>query len=59
MIIYFIWNLFKNKSPVSEEDAVKLHSLIIDEEFIVDTISVYMVDKIPLTKLYTVKLTGK
>jgi len=49
----------RSRSPVSEEEAIKLHSLIIDDEFIVDTISVYMVDKIPLTKLYTVKLTGK
>lgn len=49
----------RSRSPVTEEEARSLNALRIDEAFIVDTISVYMMDKIPLTKLYTIKLTGK
>jgi len=48
----------RSRSPISKEDEVKLYSIEIQEAFVVNTLSVYMLDKLPIKKLYTVKLTG-
>lgn len=49
----------RSRSPVSEEEAAELLSLEIPGIFVLDTLSVYMQDQLPLTLLYRTKLTGK
>ena len=48
----------RSKTPISDEEVELIMKTKLSDEFIIDTISIYMYDKIPLTKLYTVKLTG-
>jgi len=45
-------------APVSEEEATELLSLRIPGRFMLDTMSIYMLDKLPMTLLHQVKLTG-
>lgn len=48
----------RQRSPVSEEMAAELLSLRVAGSFVLDTISVYMLDRLPMTLLHRVKLTG-
>lgn len=48
----------RSRSPVSDEDASELLSLRIPDRFVMDTMIVYMMDKVPLTQLHSAKLTG-
>lgn len=45
-------------SPVFENEAADLLSLQLTESFVLDTMSVYMLDKLPMSLLQRVRLTG-
>jgi 2'-5' RNA ligase len=47
-----------SRSPVSEEESAELLSLHIPGNFVLDTLSVYMLDKLPMTLLHHIKLIG-
>jgi 2'-5' RNA ligase len=47
-----------SRSPISEKEAAELLSLRIIGSFVLDTMSVYMIDELPMTLLHRVKLTG-
>ena len=49
----------RSRKPITDNEIKKLQETKIEDEFIVDTLSVYMLDKLPITKKMTVKLTGK
>lgn len=49
----------RSRSPITEEDEQKIYDVKIEGEFLVDTLSVYMLDALPIKKLFTVKLGGK
>lgn len=49
----------RSRSPVSEEEAAETLSLRISQSFLLDTLSVYMLDTLPMTLLHRVKLTSK
>lgn len=46
----------RSRSPISEEDVERIQNINLEDEFVVDTLSVYMLDKLPIKKLFTVKL---
>jgi len=46
----------RSGSPITVEDEINILNVKISDEFIVDTLSVYMLDKLPIKKLFTVKL---
>ena len=48
----------QSRSPITEAEAEELLSLQIPGHFLLDTISVYMLDKLPMSLLHRVKLTG-
>ena len=48
----------RGSSPVSTEEADELFVLRIADGFILDTLSVYMLDRLPCTRLHRVLLTG-
>jgi 2'-5' RNA ligase len=48
----------RSRSPVTEEEATQLLSLQRSEHFVLDTMSVYMLDKLPMSVLHRVKLSG-
>ncbi len=48
----------RSKSSITKEEEIDILNESIDEEFIVDTISVYMLDKLPIKKIFTCKLRG-
>jgi len=48
----------RSRSPISKKDTAELLSLRITGSFLLDTMSVYMMDKLPMTLLHRVKLTG-
>jgi 2'-5' RNA ligase len=47
-----------SRSPVSEEDADALLVMNIPESFVVDTLSVYALDGLPMSLLHRVRLSG-
>lgn len=49
----------RSLTPVPEEEATALLSLCIPEPFVLDTLSVYMLDTLPMTLLHRTLLTGK
>jgi 2'-5' RNA ligase len=49
----------RRRSPISEDEATELLSLKISECFVLDTMSVYMLDRLPMSLLHRVKLAGK
>ena len=49
----------RSRSPISEEEVAVLLSLRISQSFLLDTLSVYMLDTLPMTLLHRVKLTSK
>ncbi len=49
----------RSRSPVSDEDAADLLSVRLADEFTIDTLTVYMLDKLPCTLLHRVPLTGR
>lgn len=49
----------RSRTPITDDEVEEIMATKLSDEFILDTISIYMVDKIPLTRLYSVKLTGK
>lgn len=48
----------RSRSPVTEEEAADLFSVRIEDVFMLDTLSVYQADSLPLTLLHRAKLTG-
>lgn len=46
----------RSRSPVSEQEADELLSLNVPGKFVIDTMSVYMMDTLPMTCLHRVKL---
>ncbi|MGH2350911.1 MAG: 2'-5' RNA ligase family protein [Chloroflexota bacterium] len=48
----------RSRSPVTEEEAAELLALRIPEPFVIDTMSVYRLDKLPMTLLHRSRLTG-
>ncbi|HVB74814.1 MAG TPA: 2'-5' RNA ligase family protein [Ktedonobacteraceae bacterium] len=48
----------RSRSPVSEEVAAELLAFRIPGSFVMDTLSVYMLDRLPMTLLHRVRLTG-
>ncbi len=48
----------RSRSPVAEEEARELLALRMSERFVLDTMSVYMLDKLPMSLLHRVKLNG-
>ncbi len=48
----------RSRSPVSENEVSDLLSFRIPESFVLDTMSVYMLDKLPMSLLQRVRLTG-
>ena len=48
----------RSRSPITDEEVETIMKTRIEDEFVVDTLSVYTMDKLPMTKLYSVKLTG-
>ena len=48
----------RSRTPINENEVIEIMSTRVLDEFVLDTISIYMVDKIPLSKLYTVKMLG-
>ena len=49
----------RSRSPVSEWDVADLLSIRITDEFLLDVLSVYMLDQLPCTLLHRVSLTGR
>lgn len=49
----------RSRTPISDKEVEEIMGTKLLDEFILDTISIYMVDKIPLSRLYTVKLSGE
>jgi 2'-5' RNA ligase len=49
----------RRRSPISKDEVAELLSLRISESFVLDTMSVYMLDKLPMSLLHRVKLAGK
>jgi hypothetical protein len=49
----------RSHSPISEEEAAAILSFRLSQSFLLDTLSVYMLDTLPMTLLHQVKLTGK
>lgn len=48
----------RSRSPVAADEAQHLLSLRISERFVLDTLSVYVLDGRPMTRLYEARLTG-
>jgi 2'-5' RNA ligase len=48
----------RSRSPISESEAAELMSLSIPGVFILDTLSVYQMRRLPMTLLHKVRLTG-
>jgi hypothetical protein len=48
----------RSRSPVSDEDAAELLALMMPGLFVLDSLSVYMLDGLPMTLLHRVSLTG-
>jgi len=48
----------RSRSPISEEEAAELLSFRIPGSFVLDTLSVYLLDRLPMTLLHRVKLAG-
>ena len=48
----------RTKSPISDEEVEKIMKVTISEPFIVDTLSVYTLEKLPIIKIHTTKLIG-
>lgn len=48
----------RSKSPISDDEIKAIMETKIDLEFILDTISIYTMDKIPMSKIFTNKLLG-
>ncbi len=48
----------RSRSPITQEDEEELFNITIEDEFVVDTLSVYMLNKLPIKLLHSVKLTG-
>lgn len=48
----------RSRSPISKQEANELLSLQVQGTFTLDTMSVYMLDKLPMTCLHRVKLVG-
>jgi hypothetical protein len=49
----------RSRSPVTTREDVELLSIQIPGYFLLDTLSVYLLEGLPMTLLYQVKLTGK
>ncbi len=49
----------RSRSPITDQEEKEIMKTKIRDKFIMDTLSVYMVDKIPINRLFTVKLTGE
>ena len=49
----------RSRTPITDYEIAEIMETKLLDEFIIDTISIYMVDKIPLDRLYTVKLLGE
>jgi len=49
----------RSRSPVMEAEAADLLAVSIPDSFSLDTLSVYMMRRLPLTLLHRVRLTGK
>ncbi len=49
----------RSRTPITDNEVEEIMATRLSDEFVLDTISIYMFDKIPLNKLYTVKLLGK
>ena len=49
----------RSRSPVTEEEAADLLAVAIAGGFVLDAISVYMLDQLPMTLLHRTKLMGK
>lgn len=48
-----------SRSPVSEEDAAELLAVRLPERFVIDTLSVYTLDTLPMSLLHRVRLSGE
>lgn len=48
----------RSRTPITDKEVEEIMTTKLSDEFILDSLSIYMVDKIPLSRLYTVKLTG-
>jgi 2'-5' RNA ligase len=48
----------RSRSPVTPEEEAELLSFTVPGVFTLDTLSVYMLESLPMTLLYRVKLTG-
>lgn len=48
----------RSRTPINENEVKEIMTTRLSDEFVLDTISIYMVDKIPLSRLYTVKILG-
>lgn len=48
----------RSRTPINEDEVKEIMATRLLDEFVLDTISIYMVDKIPLSRLYTVKIFG-
>ena len=49
----------RSRSPVSDDDVIDLLSLHVADGFLLDTLSVYMLDHLPCTLLHRTPLTGR
>ena len=49
----------RSRSPISEEEEIDILAVNITTPFILETISVYLMNRIPITLLHRVRLTGK
>lgn len=49
----------RSRTPITDNEVEEIMATRLSDEFVLDTISIYMVDKIPLSRLYTIKLSGK
>lgn len=48
----------RSRSPISDEDVIDLLSVRVADGFLLDTLSVYMLDQLPCTLLHRTPLTG-
>lgn len=48
----------RSRTPITDIEKELILKTKIEEEFLVDTLTVYMLDKLPIKNIYSVKLTG-
>lgn len=48
----------RSRTPITDKEKELIFETKIEGEFVVDTLTVYMLDKMPIKKLFSVKLNG-